>query len=623
MTIDTHYWSIAALLHGNGTNGSTTFTDDGPNPKTPSVVGGSAQISTASPKFGTGSILLASGTSDYLQYASHADFDFGLLDFTIEFWWKPVSASVDYSLIGLGTATAAANSDTAFGIFHYGATLSGKLRAFVNNGATVYSIDSVSALSAGVWYHIAFTRVSGVLRLFIDGVQQGTFTTANVSINAPASRVLRIGKYTDGTPRYANGSFDDIRINKGVGRYSATFAPPTEEFGTGESITSNFSITMPLPTTTMNTGGTYAAVMPMPTVGIRFANTIAAVMPMPTVGFRLGNGINAAMPMATVRMTGGNSVLNTITAAMPMAQVAMRLGDSVRAAMPMPAVRMEGTSTILVKINATMPMPTVAMTVTKTESASVTASMPRPQVAMRGGMRVSAVMPMAQVLVTGTAEGRLSITAVMPMAQVSCTISKDNTVSIEAEMPMLVAGPWGHIRAVMPMARVDMVLNTVVVITYEAYAINLKPGNKAGVHEVTRYTGMPFTGIVRWRGDYYGWGPGGLYLIGGDTDDGAAISWAWNTGITNFGSRQMKAVRETFIHGRLGPSATAKVSIGEAADVSYAAVIERGRNAQAHRIKYGRGLKAEYWSFGLSDATGSAMEVDSMQHEPKPLSRKI
>ena len=210
-----------------------------------------------------------------------------------------------------------------------------------------------------------------------------------------------------------------------------------------------------------------------------------------------------------------------------------------------------------------------------------------------------------------------------PMGTLQAAASAGIVVNAHLVGQLTMPAPSMYADLAAPMGILFASSHVVMEIAFESYVMNLKPTNKARVHEVTHYTQMPFSGMVRWQGNWYGWGPSGLYLIGGDTDEGEPIPWAWNTGITNFGSRQMKVVRETFLHGRLGPTATASVSIGEDADVTYAAVIERGRNAQAHRIKYGKGLKAEYWSFGLADVTGSAMEVDSMQHEPQPLSRKI
>jgi hypothetical protein len=78
---DPNYASVSLLLHMDGTNGSTVFTDLSPVPKVVTRFG-DAQISTAQSKFG-GSSAYFDGTGDYLTVASSADFGFGTGDFTI------------------------------------------------------------------------------------------------------------------------------------------------------------------------------------------------------------------------------------------------------------------------------------------------------------------------------------------------------------------------------------------------------------------------------------------------------------------------------------------------------------------------------------------------------------
>lgn len=174
--------------------------------------------------------------------------------------------------------------------------------------------------------------------------------------------------------------------------------------------------------------------------------------------------------------------------------------------------------------------------------------------------------------------------------------------------------------------RLTAIGHAVVTVTYQGWAMNLKPG-QGMPHQVSEYTNFPFNQIIRFGDDYYGVADDGLYLLGGDTDydtpTPAKIGWRVRGPVVDFGDRQMKVVRESFIYGRLGPTVTAKVSIGEGADQSYPAEIQRGSTAQAHRVKYGRGLKAVYWQFELADAAGSALNLDRWLHEPQPTSRKI
>src|SRR5690606_25335751 len=82
------YWSsVVALLDFNGVNGSTTFIDQSPAPKTVTR-SGSAQISTAQFKFGSGSLLLDGADSD-INFGNVSDFGFGTGDFTWEcFVWR-------------------------------------------------------------------------------------------------------------------------------------------------------------------------------------------------------------------------------------------------------------------------------------------------------------------------------------------------------------------------------------------------------------------------------------------------------------------------------------------------------------------------------------------------------
>ena len=71
------------LIHADGTNGSTTFTDASLR-MNPITANGDAQISTAQSKFGDSSAYF-DGTGDYLSVADREDFDFGTSNFTIDF----------------------------------------------------------------------------------------------------------------------------------------------------------------------------------------------------------------------------------------------------------------------------------------------------------------------------------------------------------------------------------------------------------------------------------------------------------------------------------------------------------------------------------------------------------
>jgi hypothetical protein len=92
---DPNFGSVVALLHFDGTNGSTTFTDQKGNTWT--AVSG-AKISTAQSKFGGASLLL-NGSSDYATVPNFAGLDFGSGNFTIEGWVRPANVTSNQVII--------------------------------------------------------------------------------------------------------------------------------------------------------------------------------------------------------------------------------------------------------------------------------------------------------------------------------------------------------------------------------------------------------------------------------------------------------------------------------------------------------------------------------------------
>lgn len=220
MAGDTLYPSVALLLHCDGSNGSTTFTDSSPTPKTVTANGG-AQISTAQSKFG-GSSMYFDGTGDYLSVPASSAFQFGTGDFTIEAW------------VYL-TATPGAQGAHIFGMQEYGdgsdyvflitsdRTLSFYLSTEVANVAT-----STATVPLNSWCHVAVTRSGTTFAVFIDGV--GASGSSALSTEVPYAVAYSIGADQNGDESNFTGYIDDLRITKGVARYTGNFTPPAAAF---------------------------------------------------------------------------------------------------------------------------------------------------------------------------------------------------------------------------------------------------------------------------------------------------------------------------------------------------------------------------------------------------------
>jgi hypothetical protein len=234
---DQYYPSCSLLLHCDGTNGSTTFTDNSPVTKS-FTVNGNSQISTAQSKFG-GASAYFDGTGDYLSTNSSNNFAFGTGNFTIECWIY----SSNVSGVSPGQKGFLQTSDTAGGLktsYTSGIILVQGINASASplNGGLVANVvgtwvgSSTAVISTNTWYHIALVRNSGTSTLYVNGTSVGSgTTTGNCS-----GTYLAIGGYYDTSYLY-QGYLDELRITKGVARYTTNFTPQTSEFPNSQFLT--------------------------------------------------------------------------------------------------------------------------------------------------------------------------------------------------------------------------------------------------------------------------------------------------------------------------------------------------------------------------------------------------
>lgn len=205
------------LLHCDGSDTSTTFTDDsvGGNHGN-ATANGDAQVDTAQQKFGTGS-LLCDGTGDFLSYAYDTDWNFGTGDFTLDFWLRLSTTGTDSGLL---SHLGGAGSD-GWSLRYLSGT---GLRFLTDSGGAT---DRAWSPSTATWYHVALIRTGTTMRMFIDGSQIGA-DISNSEDLTNTTQTLYIGADHVGTR--LNGWMDEIRISKGIARWTTTFTPPTRAY---------------------------------------------------------------------------------------------------------------------------------------------------------------------------------------------------------------------------------------------------------------------------------------------------------------------------------------------------------------------------------------------------------
>ena len=183
---------------------------------------GNAASSTTQRKFTTSSSVYFDGTGDYIDYDyanGNADlYSFGTGDFTIECWVY---------------FTSIANGSSNLQIFYHtgGTTSSLFFHADSNQLSTgtsnVYKVNEATSFSINTWYHLATTRANGTSYVFRDGVLLGSGTADTTNYTSTGNP--RIGANTSGG-QTVKGYMQDLRVTKGLARYTATFTPPTAEF---------------------------------------------------------------------------------------------------------------------------------------------------------------------------------------------------------------------------------------------------------------------------------------------------------------------------------------------------------------------------------------------------------
>jgi hypothetical protein len=210
--------SSGASLHIKGTDASIIDKTQTGNVLLSGVTGSTTQAKFASTK----SIDVTSAAN--YAVAQNIDGNFGSGSFTIECWIWPETLDITYAQNALGTVLdldVSLGSGTDWWVIHQ--TNNGGLEFASNSGNVLTSTNSV--LTAQTWHHIAIVRSGSTLTWYVDGTARGTTSNSN---SIGSVRDLHIGKQS-GVNRYFKGYIQDIRITKGLARYTSNFTPPTSE----------------------------------------------------------------------------------------------------------------------------------------------------------------------------------------------------------------------------------------------------------------------------------------------------------------------------------------------------------------------------------------------------------
>lgn len=213
---------VSSLLHFNGTNGSTTFTDQ--------VSGNTwtatnATISTAQSLFGGGSGLFTGASSSAIVMPTNSKFNVGTNPWTLEF-----------SIYPNGTHQTGArifqtrNGDVSAGIsvqLSSGQTFS----LYMSSNGSSWGVSAAIpfTLALGVWNRVLIQFTGTILQSYVNGFLSSSQAQGAFSPYYNSADSIIIGGQTVGTSRSINAYIDEFRFTNGLALVSA-YPPLTSEF---------------------------------------------------------------------------------------------------------------------------------------------------------------------------------------------------------------------------------------------------------------------------------------------------------------------------------------------------------------------------------------------------------
>ena len=224
---DIAFSSVVLLLDFAGADGAQNISDLSNSAHNAEVFNqaGTLEVDTAIQYLGKNTLLLVptsgvvttGGSNNRVLYSSDPDWQFGNGDFTVELGIRFLDNSLRQNLISSYDATG----------------LSGWSLQWFTGNQLVWVANAPMIISAG-WtpnalqqYHLAVSRVAGTTYLFVDGVLFGSSLDATnyVQVEGLALGVLTNNANPNVFP--VEGNIGAVRITKGVGRYNASFTPPS------------------------------------------------------------------------------------------------------------------------------------------------------------------------------------------------------------------------------------------------------------------------------------------------------------------------------------------------------------------------------------------------------------
>ena len=216
---DTHFSKVTALFNFDGSDTATTTTGlDASNKNLSISYATGDQLSNTQKKFGATSVYVADG----IELSSSDGFNMGTGDFTLEAWFYFTDFSQSYALFDQWDSSGSTRNQIWMGKTSSGTA--GRLSWYYAGTSVFHSANP--AVSTGAWTHIALVRHSGTLKIYINGTADSNTQSHTGQFGRTAGMAFG-DQLNGGASGRAQYYLDDLRITKGLARYTSNFTAPT------------------------------------------------------------------------------------------------------------------------------------------------------------------------------------------------------------------------------------------------------------------------------------------------------------------------------------------------------------------------------------------------------------
>ena len=142
---------------------------------------------------------------------------FGTGDFTVEAWVKKEETSATSG--GSACILEIGDHFSNTGVIFWASQSSTKAYSSTGYG-------SGGALTLGQWHHVAWSRSNGTLKVFRDGQETSSVAFGNDLTDIQYATTGKSTRSTSVSYQF-NGVIQDLRVYKGVAKYTSNFTPPS------------------------------------------------------------------------------------------------------------------------------------------------------------------------------------------------------------------------------------------------------------------------------------------------------------------------------------------------------------------------------------------------------------